>query len=289
MCMRFSAPVFVLGALNLDLYGAPIGALRPRDSAPGRVTVAAGGVGHNMARHLASFGVPVELVAPLGDDGAAALLRAQLSKEGIGLSHALSFSGPSCAYLCLHDEQGDMAAAVNDMALMDRFTPECLGALWPLLDGSPLVLADANLPEETLCALAERAKVPLFLDPVSGVKAGRARSVIGRFAAVKPNRLEAQSLSGEEDPARAAEWFLQEGVGRVFISLGAEGVYYASANERGRLPAVRVRQAHYTGAGDAMAAGIALGMLKGLDARGCAQSGMEAVVKHLICQGGTLL
>jgi len=282
-------PVIVVGALNLDVCGVPKDDFRPRDSNPGRVFVSAGGVGHNIARHLASAGVPVELLTVLGDDDIAWLLTRQCGREGVSLSHAMRLAGGSGTYCSVHDTDGDMLAAVNDMSLLDAFTPDCLAPRLPMLNAAPLIVMDANLPKDTLEYLAEHAAAPLLLDPVSGFKAERVRRVIGRFAAVKPNLLEAERLSGEGDPARAAAWFLRQGVSQVFISLGNRGVYYAGAASRGHLPAPAMRVKNCTGAGDAMISGIARAMLLGAPAEDAAAMGLAAVTKHLLAQGGSFL
>ncbi len=280
-------PVFVVGALNLDACGVPRAKFRPGDSNPGRVTLAAGGVGRNIAAHLAGAGARVELVAALGDDHAAWLLARLCERDRVGLSHAPTFPGASGCYLSLHDEGGDMVAAVNDMSLADRMTPEVLARLLPALSRAPLVALDANLPAETIEMLSMSVKAPLLLDPVSGFKAARARNVIGRFEAVKPNALEARALSGEEEIDRAAQWFLEKGTRRVFISLGAEGVYYADARERGALAAQQRAAVNVTGAGDALTAGVAFGLLKGQSTKECAITGLQFAAKHLVRQGGS--
>lgn len=283
------APVAVIGALNLDVCGMPNAPLRAGDSNPGSVRLSAGGVARNIAYRLARQGVPVSLITPMGHDAVADLLAQRCAAEGISLGHALRLDGPSPVYLSIQDAQGDLAVAVNAMSLLENMTPDTLETCRALLDAAPLVVCDANLPGETLAWLAQTVAAPLLLDPVSGFKAARARAVIGHFAAVKPNRLEAEALTGASDPACAANRLLAEGVGRVFISLGAEGVHYADASGQGRLPAPGVHTDSYNGAGDAMTAGIAHGMLLGESTRDCAARGIAAVTAHLLDQGGTLL
>lgn len=283
------APVIVLGALNFDVCGTPAATLCLHDSNPGSVSFGAGGVGHNIAHHLAACDIPVELVTLLGDDYTADFLSRHCADASIGLRHAIRRPQPSPTYLCVHDERGDLAVAINDMSLMDHFTPDILEALLPVIHRAPLAVVDANLPADTLALLATEARVPLLLDPVSCFKAGRASGVIGRFTAIKPNRREAAYLSGEEEPARAADWFLRQGTRHVFISLGSEGIYYAGEDGRGALPAPAMRARSTNGAGDATVAGIALGLLHGYDTRACAQLGLSTVTQHLLKQGGVLL
>lgn len=231
----------------------------------------------------------MQLVTVLGDDMTADLLARMCQDEKIGLMHAVRVSGSSGTYLSLHDADGDMAAAVCDTAALEGLTPALLEPALARMADAPLVVVDANLPQAVLEALVATITAPMLLDPVSGAKAERARGIIGRFAAVKPNLLEAERLTGEADPARACDWLLDKGVGRVFISMGAEGVYYADAAGQGHVPAPHVRLRNCTGAGDAMTAGIALALMKGLPVRACAGEGIRFATEQLILQGGVLL
>lgn len=289
MAIRQDAPVFVVGALNLDICGAPDKPLRFGDSNPGSISLSTGGVGHNIARHLAAGGTRVELISILGDDDIAEVLARRCLREGIGLRHMFRMPGASCGYLCIHDTDGELTAAVNAMAALDVLLPSKLEELRAQLCAAPLVVVDANLPQQSLRWLTECVQAPLLLDPVSGFKAERARACIGGFAAIKPNALEAEALSGEKDMDRAADWFLARGVRRIFISMGERGLLYADRGDRGLLAAPSMRVNNSNGAGDAQAAGIALGMLEGGSTRQCAQKGMEMATAHLRRQGGILI
>lgn len=89
------------------------------------------------------------------------------------------------------------------------------------------------------------------------------RPVLRGIDTLKPNRLEAEILSGrsiryEADYFRAAEGILAQGVRRVIISAGSRGCYYAD-NMGQRLwsrtrPLQQVENA--TGAGDSFMAGL---------------------------------
>ena len=61
--MSFAARCAVVGAANIDIGGFPAGRLALQDSAPGRVTFSAGGVGRNIACNLARLGVDTRLGA----------------------------------------------------------------------------------------------------------------------------------------------------------------------------------------------------------------------------------
>ena len=274
--------IAVVGGMNLDLLGVPRGPLLPRDSAPGTITLRPGGVGRNIGARLKELGAEVSLVTALGNDERALLLSQLCREEGLDLSFSLVTDRPAPCYLCIHDEQGDMALAVNDMAAMEQLTPEAMGPRMAPVNAARGCVLDANLLPETLLFIAQNAAVPLVLDPVSCAKVPRVRAVLPYLAAIKPNRMEAEALTGEKNVEKAARALLGSGVRNVFISLGAEGVYYAGQNEAGYVPAHPLPVVPLTGAGDAMCAGIALALFDGMGARACAEAGCRAACQALL-------
>ena len=73
-------------------------------------------------------------------------------------------------------------------------------------------------------------------DPVSTAKAGKLRPVLSRIHTLKPNRLEAELLSGvaiTDDVSlfRAARSLLDTGMKRCVITLGSRGMLAAIAVE----------------------------------------------------------
>ena len=142
-------------------------------------------------------------------------------------------------------------------------------------------MADANLPAESLRFLAESCTPPLFVDPVSTVKAEKLRPILGKIHTLKPNRIEAELLSGvaitdAESLHRAAQVLLDTGLRRVFISLGSQGVYAASHEGALLLPCRPAEPVNATGAGDAFMAGLAWAYLEGTDLKGTALAGASA-------------
>ncbi|HWR24364.1 MAG TPA: carbohydrate kinase family protein [Feifaniaceae bacterium] len=287
-------PVVVIGGMNMDVLGTPRAPLLMRDSNPGTVTLRPGGVGRNIAWGLARLGLPVELITAAGNDTFGAALLKSCEEDGIGTSHTVAAPCGSGVYLCVHDAGGDMLCAINQMEAVETLSPEILAPLVPILNAAPLVALDANLPAETLSYLAETVKAPLFADPVSAHKAERLLPILPRVYAIKPNRLEAEVMTGFDCSAgdnlgRAADFFLERGVKRVYISLGKDGVYYADGRDRGVMPSMAAPDAamrDFTGAGDAMTAGLIWGELCGCSAAGCAQIGIRAAGARVLT--GTL-
>jgi len=272
----------VVGAANIDIGGFPRGRIALQDSNPGRVVLSAGGVGRNIACNLSRLGIEAHLVAPLGTDAFADIVRADCARAGVDTGLCFTFAGAaSSAYLFIADLGGDMQLAVNDMDICLRMTPKALAARVDALNAMDAVILDANLPEETISFLAARVRVPLIADAVSAAKVHRLLPALPRLRALKPNAIEASALTGlpvrDRASAEAAVCKLVEmGVERAFITLGERGVCAADAEDVAFIPGATVQMVNATGAGDAFTAALAWAELTGLDLRQSALAGLAA-------------
>ena len=280
--LRSGSYAVVVGGVNVDIGGKPFAPPVAADSNPGIVSVSLGGVGRNIAHNLSLMGTDVRLLTAYGDDIHGHRVAASCSELGIDLSHARRISGGTTStYLYLMDEQGEMVLAVSDMEICKKITPTYLSAHLGLLQNAQVIICDANIPEESLIYLAENCAGPLFCDPVSTVKAEKLRPILHKIHTLKPNRLEAELLSGVkietvEDVAKAADALLALGVHRVFISMGADGVYAAMGSQRILLPNLPGNAVNTTGCGDAFMAALAWAYLEGMDLKETALAGLAA-------------
>ena len=258
-----------VGAANIDVHGFTDRPLVMRDSNPGRIRTCPGGVARNIAENLARLGVPVDLITALGDDAGGASLRASCRALGIRLDRGVEVPGhPSSTYMAIMDEEGDMAIGLSDMRILDHVTPEHLESCAPLLSEAGVVVADACLTAETMERLVDGPCARVFIDPVSIGKCRRMERLLGRFYCVKMNRMEAAYLAGmaiatDGDLDEAACRMLASGVKKLYITLGAEGVFYAEKENCGRVPAIPLQPVNATGAGDAFTAAAVYGELHG--------------------------
>lgn len=280
--LRSGSYAVVVGGVNVDIGGKSFAPLVSADSNPGSVHTSLGGVGRNIAHNLSLMGTDVRMLTAFGDDVHGQKVAASCSELGIDVSHARRITGGTTStYLYLTDEKGEMALAVSDMEICKKITPTYLSSNLNLLQNAQVIVADANIPQESLVYLAENCTVPLFCDPVSTAKAEKLRPILSRIHTLKPNRMEAELLSGvkietKEDVAKAADKLLEAGVHRLFISLGSEGVYAAMGNERLWLPNFPGKMVNTTGCGDAFMGAIAWAYLEGLDLKNTALAGLAA-------------
>lgn len=284
------AEIIVVGGINIDIEGVPYGPLLMADSNPGKVNQSFGGVGRNIVENIARLGGDVAMLSLTGDDFMGESARHQLESLGVDTRNIYPVKEESTGmYLSILNHNNDMELAICNMDILEQITPDFLSDKMDELNRSEIIGVDCNLRSETLRYIIDQAKVPLFLDPVSASKAERVKPMIGAFHTIKPNRIEAELLSGisitdENALSAAGEWFSRQGVKRVFISLGEKGAYYREgasegiakegiANE-GIAEAKPVRILSATGAGDAFSAAILMGHVMELSAEAVAQMGI---------------
>ena len=277
--------VCVVGGANLDIEGRVPGSLLLADSNLGTVIRSPGGVGRNIAENLTRLDTPTRLITALGRDDNGTWLHDLTAKSGVDLTDSVwSESAPTATYLSVIDGSGEMAVAVNDMAVMDSLDVAALQARSSTLENAAAVVVDCNLASECIGHIATTsANRPLFVDPVSVAKAGRVTPHLASVHTLKPNRAEAALLSGIEISDKrslkaAANVLLDAGVRNVVISLAADGVFFANAETSGILTVPPQNVASVTGAGDALMAGLVHAHLANFDLEDAVRFALVAAV-----------
>ena len=278
------AKITVVGGINIAIEGSPFEKLKYHDSNPGRINLAFGGVGRNIAENAARLGGDVAMVSVIGDDQMGKAAKMELEDLGVDTSCIRTLQGRNSAmYLSILDDRKDMELALCDMDIIEAITPAFLEDYRDFIAGSGIIALDGNLSEELLCCCVEMFRgIPVFFDPVSSAKAVKARNCLGGFDSIKPNIIEAEILTGitidgDEDVRRAADRLLEKGVKRVFITLNRDGVYYRDSESEGFIrPADNLKIVSATGAGDSFSATILLGSVQQRKTDEIARMGMAA-------------
>lgn len=281
--MRPGSYAAVVGSANVDIGGRAFAPLIERDSNPGAVGISYGGVGKNIAHNLRLLGADVYMLTALGTDALSGELRRSCERSGIDMSRAREVPGGAAPiYLFISDEDGDMRLAVCDAEIAGSIDESYLARNLELLNGAAAVAADCNLSREALAFLAGHCTAPLFVDPVSVSKARRLSGLLGGIHTLKPNILEAEELTGVEIRDRASlelagQRILDAGVQRVFISLGAKGLYCAGRDiEPFIQPCLGCELVNATGGGDAVMAMLVRAHMLGLGPRETASRAMAS-------------
>lgn len=252
----------VIGAANIDIGGTPYKPLIQGDSNPGVIKMSYGGVARNIAHNMTMLGVDVEFVTAAGDDtlGLEMLKRC----EGTGMDTSLSVvvpGGSSSVYLFINDEKGEMDLALSHVDIVKHITPEYLESIKDVINSAAVVVADCNLSQESILKLKEICEVPIYIDTVSVSHADKIKGHLDGIDTLKPNLLEAEFLTdmiieSEYDCLEAARALINQGVRRVFISMGPHGMIAADKDHAIMVDRYPVTVRCTTGAGDSAMAAI---------------------------------
>jgi sugar/nucleoside kinase (ribokinase family) len=232
----------------------------------------AGGCAANVATVLSKLGVDSRVVGKVGRDSFGDYVVSALADLGIDVS----FIGRS-------DTIGTAKTVIVPVAGEDRRYIHTVGANADLTgqDFSPDALSDVDvvylggyllLPGLRTAAVVElleaahRARARTVLDVVlpGDMRASmdELRPILSSVDFFLPNYDEARLLTGEQDAERQAAIFNDAGAKTVVITMGAEGLVVRSAGENQCVAAPSVDVVDGSGAGDAFAAGLIVGLLE---------------------------
>ncbi|MCM2292934.1 carbohydrate kinase family protein [Allorhizobium sp. BGMRC 0089] len=263
--------LLVLGGAHIDRRGMIAGETVPGASNPGAWKEEAGGGGFNAARALARLGFAVTMISPRGGDALGGMV-AQAARMAEVDDRPFTFlDRVTPSYTAILERDGNLVIALADMELYRLFTPRRLKvrAVREALDEARLILVDANLPEDTLEAIAREAArlgKPLAGIGISPAKVVRYRNCLDRIDYLFLNAAEAAVLAGKTAP-RPEDWpyLLQaQGLRGGVVTQGAGAVTAFGGKEAFLLHPPRLETiADVTGAGDALAAGTLSALIKG--------------------------
>jgi sugar/nucleoside kinase (ribokinase family) len=246
----------------------------------------------NVAVGLSRLGFRVGYLSALGDDTLGANLLAFMDAEGIDRSrvsidphHPTGFmlkamtadgSDPQVEYY----RRGSAASHLSPAAL-PAAPPAELAATDPWRQARLLHLTGISpaLSEgcrELVFAMAHDARAAgrtVTFDPnlrprlwPSQAAMIETLNAVAQLAdVVMPGLAEGRLLTGRDDAAGIADFYLERGARQVVVKLGATGAYYADAAARGIAPGYPVASVVDTvGAGDGFAVGVISALLEGL-------------------------
>jgi pseudouridine kinase len=149
--------VVIIGGANLDIRAISAAPLIGGTSNPGRVRIMPGGVARNIAENLARLGVDTALISAVGDDPAGHQILAQTLAAGVDVTGVSTVPSPTGIYTAILDHDGNLATAVNAMAIIEAITPEQVLMHRGSLQAADFIIADCNLAATTLESLASFA------------------------------------------------------------------------------------------------------------------------------------
>ncbi|MDI6601341.1 MAG: 1-phosphofructokinase [Thermoanaerobacteraceae bacterium] len=236
------------------------------------VFATAGGKGLNVARVVKSLGEDVIATGFVGGYSGE-FIKSELDKEGIKHDFVEVDGETRTCINIINKTTGVQTELLEPGPLLNMIYQEKFKDKYiSLLDRCDVVTISGSMPKgisdnfyAELIKLAKDRDKKVILD-TSGkyLKEGlKARPTV-----IKPNRYEAEDIYGkrikdEKDIIALMKTFIEDGIEMAAITLGVEGGYVATKDDVYRYipPEVKVKNA--VGSGDAMTAGLAVGINKG--------------------------
>ena len=113
---------------------------------------------------------------------------------------------------------------VMDDVMLLLFLGVTIYAIFYIIWGIMEIATVPNIPESVIEFIVKTYKNTIFfLDTVSTAKSVKIKDLLGYFHTIKPNKIEAEKLSGikiksDKDLHDVAEYFFKKGVKNVFIT-----------------------------------------------------------------------
>lgn len=248
--------ICIIGGANIDICGSSIDPLRNYDSNPGEISISYGGVGRNIAQICALLKQNVRFVTCFSNDNYGHMLKQDCENLGMSTEGSIVVDEfPSSMYIAILDHNRDMKVAMSDMRILRKMEPNMLEPVLRSLHEEDIVVIDANLDIECVHYILEHAPCKTAADPVSANKASRLRDSLPKLTIFKPNQFEATELNGitietEEDARKSLEWFLDQGVEEIIISLADRGMLLGTKNDKVWFTHRMIELENATGGGD---------------------------------------
>jgi pseudouridine kinase len=263
-------PILVAGGANLDRIAKSFGPIAMATSNPVALRESFGGVARNVAENLARMGLPVRLLTAVGDDGPGTALLRHARDLGIDTGACMVVPGAfTGTYTAILQPDGEMVLAMSDMAVMERFTLECLGGRRNLWAGTRLRVLDLNLSPAVVTELMHDSRAQgatLVAVAVSEPKMDRLPAALQGLSVLILNAGElaarvGRRLADREAVASAALEVLDQGLEGIVVTLGGDGVLCCSGDRNPHyLEALPAEVVDVTGAGDAFSSGVVAGL-----------------------------
>ncbi|WP_319592395.1 ribokinase [uncultured Draconibacterium sp.] len=232
-----------------------------------------GGKGANQAVAAARAGGNVAFVSSVGEDAYTPQMLKNYKNDSIDTRFVFEEAGIASGHaLIMIGDQGDNYLSVAPGANY-KLTPERVDQALPVFEEAGIIVMQYEIPEETIkhvIDLANTRNIPVLMNFAPARQFDF--SYIPKIDILVLNEVEAGFLAemkvkNEQDAEQAAIKLIEQGVEKVIITLGAQGAFVRSKNEKIAVPAFKVNAVDTTAAGDTFCGAYAVANAEGMISR----------------------
>ncbi len=268
------AAVGCAGILVADTFCGPMrslpepGELFALDAMPSK----AGGCAANTAICLGKQGVDVDVVGCLGRDAPADTVRADLERSGVGTAGITYVDGHQTSQTVILLVEGEDRRFIHMFGANRAFTVDHVDRDWASELSVLYVGGLCVMPSIDMAALAELLRfcrgcgVTTVVDvvvPQGADTTAELPRVLPHVDYFLPNDDEGQEITGRAEPLDQARDLLDHGAGAVVVTRGDKGAIAVQGDTVWEIDVFPGEAVDPSGSGDAFAAGVITGLLRG--------------------------
>src|SRR6516225_2488641 len=240
--------IAVVGSANIDLTTFAERFPKPGETIFGQgFNLGFGGKGANQAVAAGLCGAEVFMVARVGSDLFGPATIENFKRLGIDATHVKQVEGVSSGVAPIFVDPSGQNRILVVKGANDTLQPADVEAAAETLKTVDSIVLQFEIPIETVyytVGFAHRHGIRSILNPAPAHAVDM--DALKGLDYLVPNESEAETITGApvrnvDDAKRCAEKLMADGIGRVIITLGANGSLLAGRNGMEHLPAFRVK------------------------------------------------
>ncbi|MDE6845180.1 MAG: LacI family DNA-binding transcriptional regulator [Lachnospiraceae bacterium] len=261
-----SKKIAVIGSINIDNYLKM--SVLPRTGKTVNSSLSAsyvGGKAINEAVGAARLGQRVSVIGRVGNDVDSDQVFQALNAHGIDAIGVKRCSGyrTGQAYIFVQSDGDSMISIMS--GANEALAPQDIREVERIFENAAFCLIQTEIPMDTVmeaCRIARKHGAKTILKPVAcGTLSAE---LLGCVDIIVPNAEEINEICpSDDDMDEQAAYLLDQGVGTVIVTLGAEGCFVKTRQEAEYFPAVLFDVIDASGAADAFISALASYLLDG--------------------------
>jgi len=266
--------IVVIGAVFVDVKGYPISSYIPNGRNVGRIEEVHGGVSRNVCEDIANIELKPTFVSLVDEGGRGLDVVEKLKKHKVNTDFIKAVPDGMGTWLAIFDNNGDVAGSISkrpDLSYIYNIIEENEEAIFKDCESICLEFDINNEIVKQVLGIAKKYDKKVFgVVSNMGIAVER-RDLLKEVDCFVCNVQEAGMFFFEDYEDKTPEEMVdilsdrvkQAGLKRMVVTMGSKGAVYASDEECGICPAIKVDVIDTTGAGDSFFAGVTVGITYG--------------------------